>query len=63
MLNEPNTSSPANVDASILYQKYKEANDKKKPATTYAIKIKAEVIFIIYTTFSIDNITSFDERR
>jgi len=43
MLNEPNTSSPANVDASILYQKYKEANDKKKPATTYAIKIKAEI--------------------
>ena len=24
LLNEPNTSSPANVDASIMYRKWKE---------------------------------------
>ena len=47
MLNEPNTSSPANVDASILYNKYKEASDKKKPTTAYATKIKFEVKIMI----------------
>lgn len=28
LLNEPNTSSPANVDASIMYRRYKEKGDK-----------------------------------
>ncbi|VDN01145.1 unnamed protein product [Thelazia callipaeda] len=28
LLNEPNTSSPANVDASVMYRKWKESNGK-----------------------------------
>ena len=28
LLNEPNTSSPANVDASVMYRKWKEKGDK-----------------------------------
>ena len=36
ILNEPNCSSPANVDASILYKKYRDASDKKKHQTAYA---------------------------
>ncbi|XP_055337703.1 ubiquitin-conjugating enzyme E2 R2-like [Paramacrobiotus metropolitanus] len=28
LLNEPNTSSPANVDASVMYRRYKEKGDK-----------------------------------
>lgn len=28
LLNEPNTSSPANVDASVMYRKWKETNGK-----------------------------------
>ncbi|KAL7072552.1 hypothetical protein ACQ4LE_007897 [Meloidogyne hapla] len=31
MLNEPNTSSPANVDASVSYRKYKEHGSKEFP--------------------------------
>lgn len=27
LLNEPNTSSPANVDASVMYRKWKEGTD------------------------------------
>lgn len=27
LLNEPNTSSPANVDASVAYRKWKEGSD------------------------------------
>lgn len=29
LLNEPNCSSPANVDASVMYRKYKEQKDKE----------------------------------
>lgn len=29
MLNEPNTSSAANVDASVLYRKWKEKKDER----------------------------------
>ncbi|CAD5208953.1 unnamed protein product [Bursaphelenchus xylophilus] len=29
LLNEPNTSSPANVDASVMYRKWKESNGKE----------------------------------
>jgi len=29
LLNEPNTSSPANVDASVMYRKYKDHGDKE----------------------------------
>ena len=43
MLNEPNCTSPANVDASILYRKYKDASEKKKPHTQYAITIRSQV--------------------
>lgn len=28
LLNEPNTSSPANVDASVMYRKWKESGGK-----------------------------------
>ena len=45
MLNEPNCTSPANVDASILYRKYKDASEKKKPHTQYAITIRSQVSF------------------
>ncbi|CAK5007179.1 unnamed protein product [Meloidogyne enterolobii] len=31
MLNEPNISSPANVDASVSYRKYKENGNKEFP--------------------------------
>ena len=30
MLNEPNTSSPANVDASIMFRKYQQSKGKEK---------------------------------
>lgn len=30
LLNEPNTSSPANVDASVMYRKWKEGKGKEK---------------------------------
>lgn len=29
LLNEPNTSSPANVDASVMFRKWKESNEKE----------------------------------
>jgi len=29
LLNEPNCSSPANVDASVMFRRYKEQNDKE----------------------------------
>ncbi|CAF4855565.1 unnamed protein product, partial [Rotaria magnacalcarata] len=29
LLNEPNCSSPANVDASVMYRKYKENKDNE----------------------------------
>lgn len=32
LLNEPNCSSPANVDASVMYRKFKEKKDKEYPA-------------------------------
>lgn len=32
LLNEPNCSSPANVDASVMYRKYKEQKDKEYEA-------------------------------
>lgn len=28
LLNEPNTFSPANVDASVMYRKFRESNGK-----------------------------------
>ena len=30
LLNEPNTSSPANVDASVMYRRWKETKGKDK---------------------------------
>ena len=30
LLNEPNTSSPANVDASVMYRRWKESKGKDK---------------------------------
>ena len=29
LLNEPNTFSPANVDASVMYRKWKDSKDKE----------------------------------
>ncbi|CAG5098839.1 Oidioi.mRNA.OKI2018_I69.XSR.g16024.t1.cds [Oikopleura dioica] len=43
LLNEPNTSSPANVDASVLYGRYKRCTEKKKAAHKYAVIIKQQV--------------------
>ena len=43
ILNEPNCSSPANVDASIMYRKYRDASDKKKQQTAYAKIILEQV--------------------
>merc|ERR1719317_375759 len=40
LLNEPNTSSPANVDASVMYRKWKESDGKE---TEYANIIKNQV--------------------
>jgi len=34
LLNEPNTMSPANVDASVIYRKYKESKGKDKQYET-----------------------------
>ena len=30
LLNEPNTSSPANVDASVMYRRWKDSKGKDK---------------------------------
>ena len=30
LLNEPNTSSPANVDASVMYRRWKDSRGKDK---------------------------------
>uniref|UniRef100_A0A914GYA2 UBC core domain-containing protein n=2 Tax=Globodera rostochiensis TaxID=31243 RepID=A0A914GYA2_GLORO len=38
LLNEPNTSSPANVDASVMYRKYKDYGDQE-----YATVIRKQV--------------------
>ncbi|CBY40928.1 unnamed protein product [Oikopleura dioica] len=43
LLNEPNCMSPANIDASVLYTRYKKCTDKKKATHKYAIIIKAQV--------------------
>jgi ubiquitin-conjugating enzyme E2 R len=49
MLNEPNTSSPANLDASIEYRKYK---DDPTHYPTYKDKLEyKEKIEIIYISF------------
>jgi ubiquitin-conjugating enzyme E2 R len=40
LLNEPNTSSPANVDASVMYRKWKETNGKDEE---YAVIVKKQV--------------------
>jgi ubiquitin-conjugating enzyme E2 R len=40
LLNEPNTSSPANVDASVMYRRWKESNGKDDE---YARIIRKEV--------------------
>ena len=50
ILNEPNINSPANVDASILYKKYREASDKKKSTTVYA-KIILEQVSISLSVY------------
>ena len=42
LLNEPNTSSPANVDASVMYRKWKESDGKE---TEYANIIKYDLFF------------------
>uniref|UniRef100_A0A8I5MZ79 UBC core domain-containing protein n=1 Tax=Papio anubis TaxID=9555 RepID=A0A8I5MZ79_PAPAN len=34
LLNEPNTFSPANVDASVMYRKWKESKGKDREYTT-----------------------------
>ncbi|ESO10838.1 hypothetical protein HELRODRAFT_71946 [Helobdella robusta] len=39
LLNEPNTSSPANVDASVSFRKWKEGKSKD-----YELKVRLEVI-------------------
>lgn len=33
LLNEPNTFSPANVDASVMYRKWKESKGKDREYT------------------------------
>jgi len=38
LLNEPNTSSPANVDASVMYRKWKETNGKDEEYKTIVKK-------------------------
>jgi ubiquitin-conjugating enzyme E2 R len=38
LLNEPNTSSPANVDASVMYRKYKDHGDQE-----YATIVRKQV--------------------
>ena len=38
LLNEPNISSPANVDASVAYRKWRSGED-----SAYATRIRAEV--------------------
>ncbi|KAH7727601.1 ubiquitin conjugating enzyme protein 3 [Aphelenchoides avenae] len=40
LLNEPNTSSPANVDASVMYRKWKESKGKDEE---YATIVKRQV--------------------
>jgi ubiquitin-conjugating enzyme E2 R len=40
LLNEPNTSSPANVDASVSYRKWKESNGKDEE---YAVIVKKQI--------------------
>ena len=53
LLNEPNCSSPANVDASVLYRKYKDANQKKKRTTEYAKLVLQQVIIYYYIIYYI----------
>jgi len=35
LLNEPNTQSPANVDASVMYRKWKDQHDDQ-----YKVKVR-----------------------
>ncbi|OQR68672.1 ubiquitin-conjugating enzyme E2 R2-like, partial [Tropilaelaps mercedesae] len=42
LLNEPNTFSPANVDASVMYRKWKESNGEDKEYEEYVRKLVAE---------------------
>jgi len=41
LLNEPNTSSPANVDASVMYRRWKESRGRDKE---YENIIKKQVV-------------------
>ncbi|CAB1326617.1 unnamed protein product [Coregonus sp. 'balchen'] len=41
LLNEPNTSSPANVDASVMYRKWRDSKDKDRE---YAEIIRKQVL-------------------
>ena len=43
LLNEPNCSSPANIEASVAYRKYRDASAKKKQATEYSKIISSQV--------------------
>ena len=58
LLNEPNCSSPANVDASVLYRKYKDANQKKKRTTEYA-KLVLQQVIIHYYLISASSINEY----
>lgn len=43
LLSEPNCASPANIEASVLYRKYKDASQKKKLFTEYAKIVSSQV--------------------
>ncbi|XP_022662517.1 ubiquitin-conjugating enzyme E2 R2-like isoform X2 [Varroa destructor] len=42
LLNEPNTFSPANVDASVMYRRWKESNGENKEYEEYVRKLVAD---------------------
>ena len=47
LLNEPNTSSPANVDASIMYRKWKDTNGTNDE---YVKIVKYVFIFVLFVS-------------
>ena len=51
LLNEPNTSSPANVDASVMYRRWK---DSKGADSEYANIIKKQVSRNLHDTFPLE---------
>lgn len=42
LLNEPNTFSPANVDASVMYRKWKESKGKDQEYTDIIRWVRTE---------------------